>query len=179
MTMTKSQPGEAISTGILRFECPLGVVEIEAATEGVTRVSILNDDADVAQAPESGDERIALILRSARDELTGYFAGEIRSFQTPLAPQGTPFQQRVWAELRNIPHGETISYAQLAERVGSEGGQRAVGQANGRNPIWVMIPCHRVVRSDGNLGGYAGELWRKEKLLELEGALEPQLSAAH
>jgi AraC family transcriptional regulator of adaptative response/methylated-DNA-[protein]-cysteine methyltransferase len=107
-------------------------------------------------------------LAQLREELTSYFAGELQTFRVPLVYRGTPFEERVWRELTRIPYGETISYAQLAERVSSPGAQRAVGRANGMNRIAIVIPCHRVVNADGKLGGYGGGLWRKNWLLNLE-----------
>jgi methylated-DNA-[protein]-cysteine S-methyltransferase len=103
-----------------------------------------------------------------------YFAGELDAFDLDLDPQGTPFQRRVWDELRRIPFGETISYSELARRLGDPKLVRAVGVANGRNPISIVIPCHRVIGADGSLTGYAGGLPRKQLLLELEGALLSQ-----
>jgi AraC family transcriptional regulator, regulatory protein of adaptative response / methylated-DNA-[protein]-cysteine methyltransferase len=107
-------------------------------------------------------------LTQARAELDGYFAGSRQAFAAPLVYGGTPFEERVWRELLRIPYGETISYAQLATRVDSPGAQRAVGRANGLNRISIIIPCHRVVNSDGKLGGYGGGLWRKHWLLAHE-----------
>jgi AraC family transcriptional regulator of adaptative response/methylated-DNA-[protein]-cysteine methyltransferase len=107
-------------------------------------------------------------LTQLRDELARYFAGTLTTFTVPLVYRGTPFEERVWRELTRIPYGETISYAQLAERVGAPNGQRAVGRSNGMNRIAIVIPCHRVVNADGKLGGYGGGLWRKNWLLELE-----------
>lgn len=106
-------------------------------------------------------------------QLAEYFRGERREFDLPLAPRGTPFQLRVWEELRRIPYGATVSYAELAARVGNPGAFRAVGRANGTNPIPVVIPCHRVINTGGALGGYGGGLPVKRALLELEGALLP------
>ncbi len=102
------------------------------------------------------------------DALTRYFAGELRQFKLALAPDGTPFQQRVWDELTRIPYGETISYGELARRLGEEKAVRAVGRANGANPIPIIVPCHRVIGADGTLTGYAGGLERKQALLSLE-----------
>ncbi len=102
------------------------------------------------------------------DELDEYFIGKRREFGIPLEPRGTPFQLRVWKELTRIPYGETISYLQLAERIGSPRAVRAVGAANGANPIPVIIPCHRVIGSSGRLVGYGGGLDRKETLLAIE-----------
>jgi AraC family transcriptional regulator of adaptative response/methylated-DNA-[protein]-cysteine methyltransferase len=107
-------------------------------------------------------------LNQLKNELPEYFAGTLREFSVPLVYPGTPFQGRVWNELLRIPYGETRSYEDLARRLGSSGGQRAVGHANGANRIAIVIPCHRVVNKDGKLGGYGGGLWRKQFLLDLE-----------
>lgn len=107
-------------------------------------------------------------LEQLRAELGQYFAGERRAFDVPLAYDGTPFQHAVWDALRRIPYGQTVSYAELAHRIGRPGAQRAVGRANHHNPIAIVIPCHRVVNRDGRLGGYGGGLWRKQFLLDLE-----------
>jgi methylated-DNA-[protein]-cysteine S-methyltransferase len=108
------------------------------------------------------------VLAEAREELTAYYAGTLQEFKVPLAPQGTPFQQRVWKALLEIPFGETQSYGQLARRIGSPNASRAVGLANGRNPISIIIPCHRVIGSSGSLVGYGGGLPRKRWLLDHE-----------
>lgn len=107
-------------------------------------------------------------LDRLRHELDGYFAGTLRSFTMPLVFRGTAFEERVWTALREIPYGETCSYGELAARVDAPGAQRAVGRANGMNRLAIVIPCHRVVNSDGKLGGYGGGLWRKHWLLALE-----------
>ena len=101
-------------------------------------------------------------------QLRSYFAGEREEFDLPLAPEGTPFQQEVWRRLCEIPYGETISYGELARRIGNPQASRAVGLANGSNPIPIVIPCHRVIGSNGKLTGYGGGLPIKEKLLALE-----------
>ena len=108
-------------------------------------------------------------------ELKEYFAGERKDFEIPLDLKGTEFQKRVWCELLNIPYGTTISYKELAIRVGGENKTRAVGQANSLNPVPIIIPCHRVINSGGKLGGYSCGLVIKEKLLELEGILSLEL----
>jgi AraC family transcriptional regulator of adaptative response/methylated-DNA-[protein]-cysteine methyltransferase len=128
-----------------------------------------------AKWPEPGEPTSLLTRVSA--ELAEYFAGDRKDFDLPLVTPGSPFQQRVWFHLRRIAYGATISYAELARRVESPGGSRAVGQANGRNRIAIVVPCHRVIDSSGGLGGYGGKLWRKEKLLELEGVLTPTLKS--
>lgn len=104
------------------------------------------------------------------EQLREYFAGARRDFDLPLRPTGTPFQLSVWAELRRIPFGTTISYAELARRIGNPRAVRAVGLANGANPLAIVIPCHRVIGADGRLVGYGGGLGIKEQLLALEGA---------
>lgn len=113
------------------------------------------------------------LLDRLGDELDAYFAGSLRDFTVPLEAPGSAFQERVWAELRRIPFGETISYRELAARVGSPNAPRAVGRANGSNRIAIVIPCHRVVAAGGGLGGYGGGLDRKERLLRLEGGAQP------
>jgi methylated-DNA-[protein]-cysteine S-methyltransferase len=107
-------------------------------------------------------------FREVRDQLAEYFAGERRVFELPLKLLGTPFQLRAWQELARIPFGETITYAQLAKRVGNANASRAVGAANGRNPISIIVPCHRVIGASGMLTGYAGGVERKRSILEQE-----------
>jgi len=109
------------------------------------------------------------------NQLKEYFAGTRKEFDVTLDIEGTDFQKRVWNELRNIPYGKTISYKTLSEKLGDVKAIRAVGKANGQNPIAIIIPCHRVIGANGNLVGYAGGLDIKEKLLHIEGALNPEL----
>ena len=109
------------------------------------------------------------LIDEARRQLVAYFAGRLRTFDLPLAPNGTDFQRRVWSALREIPFGTTISYAELARRVSNSAAVRAVGAANGRNPIPIIVPCHRVIGSDGSLTGFGGGLPRKQWLLRHEG----------
>ena len=109
------------------------------------------------------------VLAETVRQLTGYFARDLKEFDLPLAPQGTDFQQRVWEQLRLIGYGETASYGQIAGRLGmTNAASRAVGLANGRNPVPIVIPCHRVIGADGSLTGYAGGMERKQRLLSLE-----------
>ena len=112
-------------------------------------------------------------LAEVRRQLDAYFARRLQRFDLPLAPAGTAFQQRVWQALRNIPFGETRTYGELARMIGQPGAARAVGAANGANPIAIIIPCHRVIATGGRLGGYAGGLDIKRRLLELEGITLP------
>jgi methylated-DNA-[protein]-cysteine S-methyltransferase len=108
------------------------------------------------------------VFKSVREQLESYFAGKLKEFNIPLQMQGTDFQIKVWNELCNIPYGTTINYGQLAQRIDNPNAQRAVGLANGRNPIAVIVPCHRVIGANGSLTGYGGGLFRKEILLNLE-----------
>jgi O-6-methylguanine DNA methyltransferase len=119
------------------------------------------------------DARDRAVLAAARDQLEAYFAGDLTAFDLPLAPVGTPFQQRVWSALVEIPFGETVSYGSLASRLGRPGAARAVGLANGSNPISIIIPCHRVIGSDGRLTGYGGGIDRKAWLLDHEAGRGP------
>jgi methylated-DNA-[protein]-cysteine S-methyltransferase len=123
------------------------------------------DDEQLGE-PDLG--RLAEPLKAAADQLDAYFAGALTRFTLPLAPRGSEFQRRVWAALQDIPYGETQSYGELAARIGAPGAARAVGLANGRNPIAVVIPCHRVIGSQGKLTGFGGGLDRKKHLLDLE-----------
>ena len=149
---------------------PLGTITL--ASDGAALIGLwfegqkhdcchLSPDAVEAEAP---------VFADTRRWLDCYFAGDVPDFTPPLAPRGTAFQQRVWALLRQIPYGATVSYGDLAARLGCPSA-RAVGQAVGRNPISLLIPCHRVLGAGGRLTGYAGGLWRKEALLRLEGLL--------
>jgi methylated-DNA-[protein]-cysteine S-methyltransferase len=142
--------------GLLLGWCQAGLCRIEFSHNGRRA------------RPELGWREDGLKLREAERQLSLYFAGELEEFDLPLAPQGTPFQQRVWRELSKIPYGATISYGELARRIGNPNASRAVGLANGSNPIAIVIPCHRVIGSDGKLTGYGGGLTVKEKLLALE-----------
>jgi len=117
---------------------------------------------------EDGWVRDDAAFRSAATQLGEYFAGERQAFDLPLRPEGSEFQQRVWSALCDIPYGRTISYGELALRIGDPGGARAVGAANGQNPISIVVPCHRVIGADGSLTGYGGGLERKRHLLDLE-----------
>ncbi len=118
--------------------------------------------------PAPGGRRADDAFGGARAQLGAYFAGELREFDVPLAPAGSPWQLRVWDALREIPYGETASYGEIARRVGAPDAPRAVGTANGSNPIAIIVPCHRVIGANGKLTGYGGGLDRKRFLLGLE-----------
>lgn len=147
----------------VRLDTPVGPVTVTATERAVTAVRFGAAEPAVGQA---GD--LPPMLRQAVEELREYFAGERREFTLPLAPAGTPFQQQVWAALREIPYGATCSYGRIAGRIGRPKACRAVGMANNRNPIAIVVPCHRVVGASGALVGYAAGLEVKEKLLALE-----------
>ncbi|MGY0019694.1 methylated-DNA--[protein]-cysteine S-methyltransferase [Streptomyces sp. cg35] len=119
-------------------------------------------------AEETFGERDARPFGAAIDQLEAYFQKELKEFDLPLALHGTPFQRSVWQQLRRIPYGETRTYGELAEALGSPGASRAVGLANGKNPVGVIVPCHRVIGANGSLTGYGGGLDRKRRLLDFE-----------
>src|SRR6185436_19485170 len=119
--------------------------------------------------PQHEEQRDEALLREVRGQVHAYFAGELQTFDIPLRTSGTPFQQLVWQHLRNIEFGTTISYGELARRIGRPSASRAVGAANGKNPISIVIPCHRVIGANGSLTGYGGGLDRKRWLLNHEG----------
>lgn len=143
------------------FNTPLGSAEISGNEEGISSIQIL----DKAQ-PES--KNIPEILIPAIEQLTAYFNGDLKTFSLKLNPEGTTFQKKVWNALTQIPFGTTISYLELSQILGDVKAVRAVAAANGKNPLWIVVPCHRVIGSDGSLTGYAGGLWRKKWLLEHE-----------
>ncbi len=153
------------------FESPIQPLLLTSDGTGLTGLAM------VAQRhePEVGadwveDESIPLFVETKR-QLAAYFNGTLTEFDLPLIPQGTPFQKKVWDELQKIPYGETISYGQLAGRIGIPTASRAVGMANGRNPIGLIVPCHRVIGANGKMVGYGGGLPRKVALLSFEAAV--------
>lgn len=131
-----------------------------------------------ARLPHAGEATTAVLVETRR-QLAAYFAGELRRFDLPVALCGTAFQRRVWAELAAVGYGETISYGELARRVGAPGSARAVGRALGQNPVPIVVPCHRVVGARGELTGFGGGLELKRRLLRLEGWRSPQDPVAH
>ncbi|HEX2204561.1 MAG TPA: methylated-DNA--[protein]-cysteine S-methyltransferase [Longimicrobium sp.] len=155
-----------MSTCAARTDSPIGPLVVLVDGDGALKRILFAHEAVPAKGIEWSEERCAPVLA----QLADYFAGTRNDFDLPLAPEGTPFQRRVWEELRRIPAGETISYRALAERIGRPSAARAVGRANGTNPIPIVVPCHRVIGANGTLTGYAGGLPAKETLLALEGA---------
>ena len=150
---------------------PVGPLLLAADDEGLRLIEFNSPRHPVSRSSQwqQGEHEV---LRDARVQLEQYFAGERRDFDLPLAPRGTTFQREVWNALRDIPYGGTLSYAQLAHRIGKPNAVRAVGAANGRNPLPIVVPCHRVIGADGSLTGFGGGLPTKRFLLELEGAIE-------
>lgn len=144
---------------------PLGAVLIEGDAAGITKISIR--EVHLKASASVPEELVQAVL-----QLEGYFKGQRETFDLKLNLKGTEFQKQVWLKLLDIPYGQTRSYLELARNLGDEKAIRAVAAANGRNPLWVVIPCHRIVGSDGSLTGYAGGLWRKKWLLEHEAGTE-------
>jgi methylated-DNA-[protein]-cysteine S-methyltransferase len=140
---------------------PVGIAKIEGDENGIAVISILEEE-----RPTSS--KIPKNLTQAVLELNEYFDGKRREFEFDMNPSGTDFQKSVWKELLNIPFGKTMSYMDLSKKLGDVKAIRAVASANGKNPLWIVVPCHRVIGSDGSLTGYAGGLWRKKWLLEHE-----------
>lgn len=152
-----------------RIESPAGPLVIAADDTGLRHIEFYQNRHPANRDDWRGGDND--VLQAAETQLHEYFAGARTGFDLPLAPQGTDFQRIVWQELARIPYGETISYAALAQRVGKPTASRAVGAANGRNPLPIVLPCHRVIGADGALTGFGGGLPMKEFLLQLEGAL--------
>ena len=148
------------------FESPVGPLLLTGDSNALQSVSF--ECSKRAASPQADWKQNKAVFGEVIRQLEAYFSGELKEFQLPLAMAGTEFQLRVWEALRVIPYGETISYAQLAVRIGNSNATRAVGLANGRNPIPIIVPCHRVIGSDGSLMGFGGGLATKKKLLELE-----------
>lgn len=148
------------------LQTPIGNAHIFGDDTGVCKISITDKDLSVTKRIISEPVRICF------QELGAYFRGELHKFTFPLRFEGTDFQKRVWRALLEIPYGKTLSYLELARQLGDEKAVRAVAAANGKNPLWIVVPCHRVIGSDGSLTGYAGGLWRKKWLLEHEGAIK-------
>lgn len=149
-----------------QIESPVGPLLLVADDGGLRQILFVNGR-HPARLDASWKEDRAPLKETIR-QLNAYFAGKLEQFDLPLAPEGTPFQLEVWRRLSEIPYGQTISYGELARRIGNPNASRAVGLANGSNPIPIVIPCHRVIGSNGKLTGYGGGLPIKEKLLALE-----------
>jgi methylated-DNA-[protein]-cysteine S-methyltransferase len=150
---------------------PLGRLLLTADADALTGVHFEGGRDAIAPAPDWRLDDEALPLRRAREQLAEYCGGQRQAFDLPLRPKGTEFQQRVWAAIARVPFGQRITYRELAVRAGSPEGSRAAGLATGRNPIALVIPCHRIVGSNGSLTGFGGGLATKKSLLEFEAAV--------
>ena len=159
------------STVFTTIDSPVGPLMLAANDEGVCAIEFHRSRHPVRRGMDWSEGDCDL-LRRLRAQLHEYFDGTRRTFDLPLAPQGTPFQLEVWHALARIPYGTTVSYAQLAHSPGRPAATRAVGAANGRNPLPIVLPCHRVIGASGALTGFGGGLPTKEYLLRLEGALQ-------
>jgi methylated-DNA-[protein]-cysteine S-methyltransferase len=143
------------------IETPVGFLELKSDNESLLAISFVNQ-------PQHSNNDIPEILKTAVRQLDEYFMGNRKVFELKLNPEGTPFQQKIWDLVKHIPFGKTVSYLDIAKLSGSEKNTRAVGLANGKNPIPVIIPCHRVIGTSGKLTGYAGGMERKQWLLQHE-----------
>ena len=153
------------------YKTPIGIAKIIGDEKGIQSISVLDDSTD--QKIVNAD--IPECLQDCVQQLDEYFAGTRTTFDLKLNPQGTPFQQKVWNELLNIPYNSTRTYLEQSKALGDVKAIRAVASANGKNPIWIVIPCHRVIGSDGSLTGYAGGLQRKQWLLNHENPCKQQV----
>ncbi|MBL8014369.1 MAG: methylated-DNA--[protein]-cysteine S-methyltransferase [Candidatus Omnitrophica bacterium] len=147
---------------------PVGTIHLQATEKGLRGVNVCQETV-TSENSISGPSPQKEILKSASDQLKQYFKGERQDFDIPLDLDGTDFQKRVWKELSRIPFGKTVSYADIAKKIRNPKAVRAVGNANGKNPVCIVVPCHRVIASDGGIGGYSGGLPVKRSLLKLEG----------
>lgn len=149
------------SNQIAYYKTPIGIAKIEGDKNGIQSITVLNEEIEIpSKIPEA--------LQKCVQQLDEYFNGTRTEFQLKLNPQGTDFQKRVWKELLNVSFGKIRNYLEQSKKLGDPKAIRAVASANGKNPIWIVIPCHRIIGSDGSLTGYAGGLWRKKWLLAHE-----------
>lgn len=149
------------------IETPLGFAKIVGNNKGISSVSIV-------EKPENITESIPETLLNCATQLKAYFNNKLKTFDLELNPEGTDFQKKVWKQLEKIPYGKTISYLDLAKQLGDTKTIRAAASANGKNPLWIIVPCHRVIGTDGSLTGYAGGLHRKQWLLNHESEYKQQ-----
>ena len=147
------------------YQSEIGIIQVTATESAIKTVEFVESET----GSPAGEVFLPDILKTCLDQLDEYFHAKRRQFMISLAPDGTRFQQKVWQQLLSVPYGATASYLEIAQAIGNPGAVRAVGAANGRNPISIIIPCHRVIGSNGKLTGYGGGLWRKEWLLNHEG----------
>lgn len=163
-----------MNSNITYMQTPIGVAEIIGDEKGIQSIKILEfqkvSDSEKKAIKETFDfpDHIPLYFKECTVQLQQYFEGTRKEFDLKLNPIGTNFQKKVWSELRNIPFGKTRTYLEQSKLIGDPKAIRAVASANGKNPLWIVIPCHRIIGSDGSLTGYAGGLWRKQWLLDHE-----------
>lgn len=158
-----------MNTYSVHFNTPLGIGKIVSNESKILEISVLDDEFSFTNSDD-----VPQVLKYALQQLIEYFEGTRTEFDMPLEPKGTDFQKRVWSELNTIPFGKTWSYLELSKKLGDVKAIRAVASANGKNPMWIVTPCHRVIGSDGSLTGYAGGLWRKKWLLDHENPVKQQ-----
>ena len=171
-----SDASNLVKVNYAYFDSPIGPLLIAGHAEAIMRISFPKDGKPLP--PDAGWMESALgPIGETILQLGEYFAGRRREFDLPLAPAGTSFQKSVWQQLREVPYGVTISYGELAKRVGNPKASRAVGAANGKNPLPIVVPCHRVIGSNGKLVGFGGGLPIKERLLEIEMKARNQMIA--
>jgi methylated-DNA-[protein]-cysteine S-methyltransferase len=161
--MNKTILTPAATSCFTYYESPIGLIEIESSAGAVTSLVFVDERRSEMLKDDVGDEAVRQIAE--------YFDGVRREFDVPVNLTGTKFQRRVWEELLNIPFGQTVTYGDVAKAIGKPTAVRAVGAANGQNPVSIIVPCHRVIGSEGRLTGYGGGLWRKQWLLKHEGGL--------
>jgi len=149
---------------VAHYCSPIGIVRIEETEEYISSISVLNEEVEISE-PKTEVTKLAI------EQLHGYFAGKRSMFDFPCHQNGTPFQQQVWQELSKVGFGKTKSYLQLSERFGNPLAIRAIASANGKNKLWIVVPCHRIIGKNGELTGYAGGLWRKKWLLQHEAVI--------
>lgn len=143
------------------YNSPIGFVQIEGTEKGIMSIRIVD-------IPVNETEYITDEMKKCLVQLDEYFGGKRKSFDLNIIFEGTEFQKSVWKALMKIPYGKTVGYKDIAESIGNPRACRAVGNANNKNKLWIVVPCHRVINSDGSIGGYGGAVWRKEYLLKLE-----------
>lgn len=149
------------------IKTPLGFTEVKGDADGISKIHVLDESVELSTI-------IPNDLIEAVTQLQEYFIGKRTEFTFKLNPKGTEFQKKVWQELLQIPYGKTCSYLELSKKLGDVKAIRAVASANGKNPLWIVAPCHRVIGKDGSLTGYAGGLWRKKWLLEHENPIKQE-----
>ncbi len=143
------------------LKTPIGTAKVEGNSDGISKITVIDDVI-------STSKEIPTCLKDCVLQLDEYFTGKRSTFNLKLNPQGTEFQKKIWTELQQVPFGKTSTYLKQSKAIGNVKAIRAVAAANGKNPLWIVIPCHRIIGSDGSLTGYAGGLWRKKWLLEHE-----------